>query len=183
MARASHSARKPAAQLALRETPYGLGPLPLMQPFKQRLAPDGRDPARAVAFGAKPRATRKPAGHATAALADWALVICPLNIRDHVSEYMAEMQRSREPMRALMAPGDPTTGTPSVRRATGTFCALARSASVHPTQGDAWVHKREMGGLRTMRRFFVAIASSRGPANSTAAPIPNSGSATAIGRG
>src|SRR5262245_16560398 len=34
----------------------GLGPLPLLQPLEQCLAPDRRDPARAMAFGAKPRA-------------------------------------------------------------------------------------------------------------------------------
>jgi hypothetical protein len=77
----------------------GLGPLPLLQPFEQCLAPDGCNPARATAFGAKPRATRKPARHTTAALADWALVIGPLSIRDHAPEYTLEMQRSRESTR------------------------------------------------------------------------------------
>jgi hypothetical protein len=61
--------------------------------FQQRLAPDWRDPARAVAFFAKPLAARKPARHSPAALADWALVIGLLSIRDHAAEYKAKMLR------------------------------------------------------------------------------------------
>jgi hypothetical protein len=72
-----------------------LDPLPLLQPFEQCLAPDGCDPARAMAFVTKPRATRKPARQTTAALADWALVISPLSIRDHAIEYTTKMYRSR----------------------------------------------------------------------------------------
>jgi hypothetical protein len=70
-----------------------LGPLSLFHLFEQLLAPDPRDPTRAVAFVAKPLASRKPAGHPAAALADWALVIGLLSIRDHAPEYKAKMLR------------------------------------------------------------------------------------------
>lgn len=79
-----------------REVPAGLGPLPLLQPFQQCLAAVRCNPARAMAFGAKPRATWKPARHTTATLADRALVICPLSIGDHAPEYTPEIQCSRE---------------------------------------------------------------------------------------
>jgi hypothetical protein len=62
----------------------------LLRLFQQRLAPDWRDPARAMAFFAKPVAARKPAKHSAAALAGWALVICLLSIRDHILEYKAK---------------------------------------------------------------------------------------------
>src|SRR5262245_39013735 len=44
-----------------------------------RVAPDRRRPARAMAGIAKPRATRQPAGHSAAALANGALIIAALN--------------------------------------------------------------------------------------------------------
>ena len=57
------------------------------------LTPNWRCSARAVAFGAKSRSARKPAGYSTATLADWALVIGALSIRDHALEYNPKMCR------------------------------------------------------------------------------------------
>jgi hypothetical protein len=65
----------------------------MLQALEDLLTPNWRCSARAVAFGAKSRSARKPAGYSTATLADWALVIGALSIRDHALEYKPKMRR------------------------------------------------------------------------------------------
>jgi hypothetical protein len=56
---------------------------PLLRLVKQRVALDRRDPARTVAGIAEFRAALKPARHATAARANWALIIGRFDATGH----------------------------------------------------------------------------------------------------
>ena len=83
-----HPARYAAPIITENRRAGRLGPLSLFDLFEQLLAPDRRNAAGAMAFRTKVLAAWKPTRHPAAALADWALVIGLLSIRDHASEYI-----------------------------------------------------------------------------------------------
>jgi hypothetical protein len=74
--------------------PRHLLPLhPLLGLFQQRLAPDRRDSAGAMAFRAKLSATRESTRHPVAALANWAFIIGGFNANWHAPKYRTNLTR------------------------------------------------------------------------------------------